>query len=283
MGNDARQRAWGYKGSQGERLLLLALAEYIPDGRHTCWPAIDTLAGMAGVGARQTQRLLRDLEETGAIVTAIGRGRKHTTTYGLLIGLSEDDQKGVILDIKGDTTMSPLDDRKGDISGTKGDIKPDIAVSPFEEEKVTSGAQKVTFLNGKGDIAMSPEPKGTEIESIPRRESDPNYRGMFEAVAHACQIDLKICTKGQRYQVAQVSKALRSAGKLPEDIPKFENWWYQFDWRGKKGEPPKPMQIQEQWQQATVVRQSNGKHIRSGTGQHSERGPITEADPERGF
>jgi len=277
MGNDARQRAWSYKGSQGERLLLLALAEYIPDGRHTCWPAIDTLAGMAGVGARQTQRLLRDLEENGAIVTAIGRGRKHTTTYGLLIGLSEDDQKGVILDIK------------GDISGTKGDIvvspisfsKGDTTMSPFEEEKVTSGAQKVTFLNGKGDIAMSPEPKGTEIESIPKGESDPNYRGMFEAVARACQIDLKICTKGQRYQVAQVSKTLRSAGKLPEDIPKFEDWWYQFDWRGKKGEPPKPTQIQEQWQQATGIRQSNGKHLRSSTGQHSERGIISETDHDK--
>lgn len=165
MGNDARQRAWGYHGSQGERLLLLALAEYIPDGKHTCWPAIETLSEYVGVGTRQTQRLIRELEQTGAIVTAIGRGRKHTTTYGLLVGLTDDQRQGVVSDIKGDIATTPLPDEKGDISGTKGDMKPDIAMSPLEQEKVTSEVEKVTFLNGKGDIAMSPEPKGNEIRT----------------------------------------------------------------------------------------------------------------------
>lgn len=277
MGNDARQRAWQHQGTQGERLLLLALAEHIQDGRHTCWPSIETLADMVGVSTRQTQRIMRAIEDAGAIVTAIGRGRKHTTTYGLLIGLSDADRKGVIQDVKGDTAMSP-------INNGKGDIKHDTAMSPLIQEKVTFEVEKVTSGAIKGDIAMSPEPKGTEKRTEREHvESDPLYSPMFAEVARACQIDLKVCTKGQRMQVAQTSKALRKAGKMPEEIPKFERWWYAFDWRGKKGDAPRPAQIQEVWQQATTQQEyTNGTHsIRQGPGRNSERGPITKADEDK--
>lgn len=165
MGNDARQRAWKHQGTQGERLLLLALAEHIPDGKHICWPSVDTLSAMVGVGERQIQRLLRTLEEQGVIVAQLGRGRRHTTIYGLLVGLSDDTRSQVVRSVKDDIAMSPFLSSKGDISGQKGDIKPDIAMSPFIPEKVTSGVEKVTFQVEKGDIAMSPEPKGNEIRT----------------------------------------------------------------------------------------------------------------------
>ena len=286
MGNDARQRAWQYQGTQGERLLLLALAEHIQDGRHTCWPAIETLAGMAGVSARQTQRLLRSLEDAGAIVTQIGRGRKHTTIYGLLIGLSDDDQKGVIQDIKGDIAVSPIGDGKGDIPGIKGDIKHDIAMSPLIQEKVTSGAQKVTFSAIKGDIAMSPEPKGTEKRT--ERDTHVAQSSFFATVAEACRIDLKLCTDRQKGQIAQTVKKLTKVGKTPEEIPKVLDYWYANDWRGKKGDAPRPDQLIEVWQPAMTHEEHtnghrNGKHIRPGAGQHSERGKLSEADLDKPF
>lgn len=265
MGNDARQRAWAHAATGNNRLFLLAVAEFIQDGRHTCWPAVSTLADMVGVSERQIQRIARSLEEGGAIVAAIGRGRKHTTTYGLLVGLSDEEKNAVIRDIKGDIAMSPIDNGKGD-------IKPDIAMSPLIQEKVT-------FEAIKGDIAMSPEPKGTEkrTERV-HGEGDPLYGVMFDSVARICQIDLKLCTKAERFQVAQVSKALRKAGKTPEDVPKVETWWYRSDWRGKKGDPPRPSQVQDVWTRATTQQYTNGHQPKS-----TERGPQAEYDLEKGF
>lgn len=272
MGNDARQRAWAYVATGNTRLFLLSVAEFIQDGRHTCWPAVSTLADMIGVSERQVQRIARALEEDGAIVAEIGRGRKHTTIYGLLVGLSEEEKTAVIRDVKGDIAMSP-------INNGKGDIKHDIAMSPLIPEKVTFEAEKVTYSAIKGDIAMSPEPKGTEKRTEREHvESDPLFGVMFESIARICQIDLKLCTKTQRLQVAQTSKALRKAGKTPEDVPKVETWWYRVDWRGKKGEPPRPAQLQEVWSRATTQPYTNGHQPNS-----AERRPQVEYDPDKGF
>jgi len=94
--------------------------------------------------------------------------------------------------------------------------------------------------------------------------ADPDFQPMFDAVARVCRIDLKICTKAQRGQVAQTTQALRKAGKLPQEIPKVEAWWYDHDWRGKRGEAPRPAQIQEVWQQAVTQEQPNGTAHRNG-------------------
>lgn len=267
MGNDARQRAWSYQGSQGERLLLLALAEHIPDTGHTCWPAVETLAGLVGVGNRQVQRIIRDLEDRGAIITHQGRGRGHTTLYGLLVGLSEEQRDGVKQHVKGDIATTP-------ITPIKGDTKDDIAMSPLLPEMSPFIEEKVTSGDTKGDIAMSPrtekEPKDSK-RSHRDVETDPLFQSMFNAVAHACQIDLKLCTNAQRQQIAQTSKALRKAGKLPEEIPKVERWWYMSDWRGKKGEAPRPAQIQEVWQRAMTQEHTNGTN--SGSRHANDRRP----------
>lgn len=90
------------------------------------------------------------------------------------------------------------------------------------------------------------------------QKSERHADAMFSAVARACRIDTKLCTNAQRNQVAQTAKALSKAGKLPEDIPKVETWWYAYDWRGKKGEAPRPAQLQEVWQQAMTQEQRNG-------------------------
>lgn len=270
MGNDARQRAWAHAATGNSRLFLLAIAEFIQDGRHTCWPSVSTLSDMVGVSDRQIQRIARSLEEGGAIVAAIGHGRKHTTTYGLLVGLSDEEKNTVTRDVKGDIAVSPIDNGKGD-------IKPDTAMSPLIQEKVTFEVEKVTFDAIKGDIAMSPEPKGTE-KRTERGGGDPLFGAMFDSIARICQIDLKLCTKTERLQVAQVSKALRKAGKTPEDVPKVETWWYRFDWRGKKGEPPRPSQVQDVWTRATTQQYTNGHQPKP-----AERKPQTEHDLDKGF
>jgi hypothetical protein len=275
MGNDARRRAWVHRGPPAERLTVLALAEHIPDGKHTCWPSHETLAGLVGVSERQIKRILQTLEAGGAIVMKIGQGRGHTTLYGLLIGLEPDQQhdvrrlvKGDISDTKDDTAMSPNTELKGDIQGQKGDMKQDIAMSPFDQEKVTSGVIK-------GDIAMSPRTERETKEISNTHVADPDFQPMFDAVARACRIDLDLCTKAQRGQIAQTTQALRKAGKLPQEIPKIEVWWYEHDWRGKRGDAPRPAQLQEVWQQAMTQEQSNGQSQHSKPGRKQQYTPPT--------
>jgi hypothetical protein len=36
-------------------------------------------------------------------------------------------------------------------------------------------------------------------------------------------------------------------GATEEYLSKFPPWWYANDWRGNKGDPPKPFQVQEVW------------------------------------
>ena len=127
MGNVARQRAWTYQGQPRAKLLLLALADFIPDGGASCWPAVPTLAALAGVSDRQAQRLIDQLAAEGVIAVERGRGRNHTNMYTLLIAPTDADGKGDIFSDKGDIAMS---------------IKGDIAMSPEPKENRSNRKKK---------------------------------------------------------------------------------------------------------------------------------------------
>lgn len=81
-------------------------------------------------------------------------------------------------------------------------------------------------------------------------------QAMFTALAEICQIDTKLLTKEQRMQLNQSEKRLRKAGNTPADLADFPRWWYANDWRGRKGEPPKPHQVRETWGQYEAWREA---------------------------
>lgn len=63
-----------------ERLVLLVLADHAdPDG--FCWPSLPKIAERAGLTVRQVRRSLRKIEKTGEIVSNIGRGIGHPSSY----------------------------------------------------------------------------------------------------------------------------------------------------------------------------------------------------------
>lgn len=76
------------------------------------------------------------------------------------------------------------------------------------------------------------------------------HRKMFEDLARLCQIDWRVCTTEQRGSLNQTEKILRcEAQAVRGDFGRFEKWWYQFDWRGRQGQPPRPHQVREMWGQ----------------------------------
>lgn len=67
------------------------------------------------------------------------------------------------------------------------------------------------------------------------------------ALAQVCQIDMKVFTKRQKGQLLQATKILREAGVTIKDINAFGVWWFREDWRGKRGSPPSPSQVRQEW------------------------------------
>lgn len=91
---------------------------------------------------------------------------------------------------------------------------------------------------------------GKSVKSRTKTEpTDPQYQELFEAIATVCQLDLKLCTTAQRQQVAQAAKKLLGAQKQAEQVILFGQWWAKNDWRGRKGEPPRPAQVLDSWSQ----------------------------------
>ena len=88
---------------------------------------------------------------------------------------------------------------------------------------------------------------------------------MFSALAGVCQINLTTLTGTQRKQLNQSEKILRKDSATPADMEPFTAWWYANDWRGKKGDAPRPAQVRETWGQFKAWREGGQQH-----GQHTQ-------------
>lgn len=66
--------------SQSERFVLLALADYANDAGE-CWPSIHGVAEKCCMSERGVRKIVRRLEESGWLETAVGGGRKGCNQY----------------------------------------------------------------------------------------------------------------------------------------------------------------------------------------------------------
>lgn len=112
-------------------------------------------------------------------------------------------------------------------------------------------------------------PHDTNNDSLPSNDvtdsaadaaTAPRRPSLFSTLAKVCRYDLKLITKAQRGQLNQTEKKLRTAGVTDDALGQFGGWWQANDWRGKKGEAPKPHQVREEWARFTDWRRKNGTH-----------------------
>lgn len=67
-------------------------------------------------------------------------------------------------------------------------------------------------------------------------------------LARVCHIDLETITPTQRGKLNQTEKLLREKkGVGAGDIRAFGIWWFKHHWKGQDGQPPRPMQVREDW------------------------------------
>jgi hypothetical protein len=83
-----------------------------------------------------------------------------------------------------------------------------------------------------------------------KKEEEIHRDELFESLASVCRIDWKLCTVAQRGQLNQTVGVLRKEGHTAQEIQRVGCWWFANDWRGKKGQAPKPSEIREVWLQA---------------------------------
>jgi hypothetical protein len=75
----------------------------------------------------------------------------------------------------------------------------------------------------------------------------PPHQRTFTALAQVCRWEPALLTGGQRGQLNQAEKKLCQHGVGPQDILAFGQWWEAHDWRGKRGDPPLPHQVRQEW------------------------------------
>lgn len=147
-------------------------------------PTVPVICQMSGLGPRQVQRVLRQVEADGHISLHVqGRGRGHASCF--------------LLHEKGDTAMTPFiqDGRvvmtpfpqgeectKGDTAMAPFVEKGDVTMTPFPQHKECT----------KGDTAMTPFVEKPVIQTTPLAQE----KGVIPAIrAHARTVDPEIDPK----------------------------------------------------------------------------------------
>lgn len=277
-------RVWDTSEQAGsDLLLLLALADRADDDG-ICWPGIANLAQKTRSSERQTKRNISKLEDRGELYISYqsgkAGGRGVTNRYFVASGLDRQQIITVLqtrFDMDKETAskwastmhqkLSEYKSEKGVTSDTpnKGDVG-----DTLNEKGDIQGQKRVTSRVKKGDIAMSPDssyihhsyPSIEERESIEQgsnpgnnssysNNSTPENRLRFQplpsSLAEICKLNLVTLTRKQATSLKESTETLLKVGATPERIKLFEVYWYKHDWRGKKGEPPTPAQVCEEW------------------------------------
>jgi len=210
---------WEHSQQEGGALLvLLALADHANDQGY-CWPSVPTLAKKARLSERHIRRILSDLQNTGELEIEARTGRSNY--YRVITPRIGDDK---LSGVGGADKSAPL---------TPASVPP------------------LTPASGTPDAHVS-QTVNTH-KSNRKKESEK----MFATLAEICDIDYGLTTgQGARGRGAlnRHEKELREAGITPQDLLAFREWWDTNDWRGKKGQPPDPQLVRQNW----------GRFIKSG-------------------
>jgi len=223
------------------------------------------LAGRFHVSKEQVKQAIRRLKESGLITVEL---RTITIANGTLYN--------VMFVEPVPTNISAITNQSVNRPDTKGSIDTSVegqlthtytyastdASTNLGEEKTSSPA---------GGKAL-PKTNGKKKETDPSRDQIPTKKDiqyqMMRTIGEVCQMDVKL----NNGQIGKRAKELLGAGYTAAQVERAYSgdscWWYKHDWRGQKGQAPKPGQIHETIKAATATGKhtgptSNGGHIPS--------------------
>lgn len=191
-------------------LLMLALADHADD-KGRCWPGMTSLGLKTRMGRRNVVRLMERLEKSGEVIVEVRGGQSASNRYRINVDLLGSDQ--LITSDHTDTTPS-----------------------------VQAITRVVSKRSHESSLTVS---KPSRKPSAEKKADNNGLYPLAEAIATVCNIDL---SKNRGMLFAEAKRLNES----PQDVTDHYGpgaWWYKNDWRGKKGQPPKPSDIRLTWGQ----------------------------------
>jgi len=119
-------------------------------------------------------------------------------------------------------------------------------VTPLDKEKEEEkDIEKEEEVFAQSANASKPSKKTFTESKAPKSEAEQKRGTFFAKVADVC----KIPSDSKPHARSINAAALWFASKqiAPERLDNFLSWWFANDWRGLKGEYPKPEQIVSEW------------------------------------
>lgn len=144
----------------------------------------------------------------------------------------------------------------------KGQFRDSLGTTEVPETVLLSPAYKVLIdQDTKGDERDDANASRTPRKKEPKTEKPPTPKPIRDALAEVCQIG-KLSTREQVLQLNQSAAAIWKAqaddGREPEqiaaDIHYVAGYFKRHDWRGKRGDIPRPADVREVWQPALAAR-----------------------------
>ena len=212
-----------------------------------CTASLETIAHRIGSSRKTAERHIKRLVKQGYLADLTPNLKHKPHTYAdtgriKINGLVEASLS--IGETESPTSDGDRSDRKSHQVGQK--VSPGRTESPTRsdresyKESLHDTSYETLEETGPADAGSAPEPE----------QSQTPAQAMFEALATVCAWDIELITDKQRGQLNQTEarlRKMRGQAVTPADVLAFGNWWAAHDWRGKKGEFPRPDQVRAEW------------------------------------
>ena len=210
-------------------------------------------------GGHKIRRILKELEDNGYLYrerfqTEAGTFDWVSTVYETptIYQKSVDGDTIYGFSVDGDPTGSPTISRLSidgsSIDGLSIDGKPrDILnTESINTKQINTELKEGAATESDNGRHIDKEAYKQRIANAIKRGADRDYE-LKEAIETQFRISPNWDTRNARAFVQWLKIRPDS-----QSIDDFAHWWWNSDWRGKKGEPPSLVQIQELWPQAFI-------------------------------
>ena len=242
----------------------------LPESAQLCYYKLHSIAAMCDAGGALVKddgspltikglafRLHSSEEATGYNIAALVRAKLINQTDGI-ISLPDfeceaadytnaerqrrfKERKKALPNVTAGVTVTP-DENSNGVTVTPDENSNGVTVTPVTALRNTE--EKRREENREEVFAQSANPLQQKQKTKTQREQNP--RGdLFVAVASLCKIPTD--DKRSARAINATTEWLLNKDQTPERLEDFLNWWNTNDWRGKKGDPPKPNEIVTEW------------------------------------
>ena len=231
----------------------------LPESAQLCYYKLHSIAAMCDAGGALVKddgspltikglafRLHSSEEATGYNIAALVRAKLINQTDGI-ISLPDFDCEAA------DYTNAERQRRFRESKKALPNVTETVTVTPDENSNgvtvtpvtaLRNTEEKRREENREEVFAQSANPLQQKQKTKAQREQNP--RGdLFVAVASLCKIPTD--DKRSARAINAAAEWLLNKDQTPERLNEFLNWWNTNDWRGKKGDPPKPNEIVTEW------------------------------------